>query len=67
MVLLHFRTPPRVRVSATVKLSAGFFHDESSITIEGLYENAIASNHPAWHGHNILKLLDFTRFSIHHK
>ena len=31
--LLHFRTPPRVRVRATVKLSAAFFHDESSITI----------------------------------
>ena len=27
--------PPRVRVRATVKLSAAFFHDESSITIEG--------------------------------
>ena len=25
--------PPRVRVRATVKLSAVFFHDESSITI----------------------------------
>ena len=25
--------PPRVRVTATVKLSAAFFHDESSITI----------------------------------
>ena len=33
--LLHFRTPPRVRVRATVKLSAAFFHDESSITIGG--------------------------------
>ena len=31
--LLHFRTPPRVRVRAMVKLSATFFHDESSITI----------------------------------
>ena len=31
--LLHFRTPRRVR--ATVKLSAAFFHDESSITIGG--------------------------------
>ena len=31
--LLHFHTPPRVRVRATVKLSAAFFHDESSITI----------------------------------
>ena len=39
--LLHFRTPPRVRVRATVKLSAAFFHDESSITIGG-YESAIA-------------------------
>ena len=33
--------PPRVRVRATVKLSAAFFHDESSITIVG-YESAIA-------------------------
>ena len=28
--------PPRVRVRATVKLSATFFHDESSITIGGV-------------------------------
>ena len=28
--------PPRVRVRATVKLSAAFFHDESSITIRGV-------------------------------
>ena len=27
--------PRRVRVRATVKLSAAFFHDESSITIGG--------------------------------
>ena len=27
--------PPRVRVRATAKLSAVFFHDESSITIGG--------------------------------
>ena len=27
--------PPRVRVRATVKLSAAFFNDESSITIGG--------------------------------
>ena len=40
--VLHFRTPPRVRVRATVKLSAAFFHDESSITIGGGYESAIA-------------------------
>ena len=33
--------PPRVRVRATVKLSATFFHDESSIT-KGGYESAIA-------------------------
>ena len=33
----------RVRVRATVKLSAVFFHDESSITIGGRgYESAIA-------------------------
>ena len=38
--------PPRVRVRATVKLSAAFFHDESSITIGhagGRYKSAIAS------------------------
>ena len=41
--LLHFLTPLRVRVRATVKLSAVFFHDESSITIGGGgYESAIA-------------------------
>ena len=34
--LLHFRTPLRVRVRATVKLLAAFFHDESSITIRGV-------------------------------
>ena len=35
--------PARVRVRATVKLSAAFFHDESSITIGGGgYESAIA-------------------------
>ena len=28
--------PPRVRVRAAVKLSAAFFHDESSITIGGV-------------------------------
>ena len=33
--------PPRVRVRATVKLSAAFCHDESSIT-KGGNENAIA-------------------------
>ena len=27
--------PPRVRVKATVKLSAAFFHDESSMKIGG--------------------------------
>ena len=27
--------PPRVRVRAMVRLSAAFFHDESSITIGG--------------------------------
>ena len=38
--------PPRVRVRATVKLSAAFFHDESSITIGGGgYESAIAPNY----------------------
>ena len=31
-----FVPPPRVRVRATVKLSAAFFHDESSITIGGI-------------------------------
>ena len=39
--LLYFRTLPRIRVRAMVKLSATFFHDESSITIGG-YESAIA-------------------------
>ena len=36
--------PRRVRVRATVKLSAAFFHDESSMTIrgEGGYKSAIA-------------------------
>ena len=36
--------PPRVKVRVTVKLSAAFFNDESSITIEGGggYESAIA-------------------------
>ena len=34
-MLLHFRTPlARVRARATVKLSAAFFHNESSITNE---------------------------------
>ena len=35
--------PPRVRVRATVKLSAAFFNDKSSITIGGGggYESAI--------------------------
>ena len=33
--------PPMVRVRATVKLSAAFFHDESSITIGGGDESAI--------------------------
>ena len=41
LALLHFCFPPRVRVRATVKLSAAFFHDESSIT--GGYGSAIAS------------------------
>ena len=35
-VLLHFRALPRVRVRATVKLSASFFHDVSSVTIGGV-------------------------------
>ena len=40
--------PPRVRVRATVKLSAAFFSDESSITIGGggRYESAIAPEIP---------------------
>ena len=47
MLLLHYTfLPPlgRLRVRATVKLSAVFFHDESSITIGrgGGYEIAIA-------------------------
>ena len=28
MAQLHFRTPPRVRVRATVKLSAAFLHEK---------------------------------------
>ena len=40
--LLHFHTPPRVRVRATLKLSAAFFYDESSITIGGVRTNAMA-------------------------
>ena len=40
-ITLSYPPPPRVRVRATVKLSAAFFHDESSITIGG-YESAIA-------------------------
>lgn len=44
--------PARVRVRATVKLSAAFFHDESSIAIGsgrggGGYESAIA---PIYYG-----------------
>ena len=37
-LIWHYCTfvPPRVRVRATVKLSAAFFHDESSITIGGV-------------------------------
>ena len=34
--------PPRVRVRAMVKHSAAFFHDESSITIEGVRKCNIA-------------------------
>ena len=54
--LLHFRTPPRVRVRAMVKLSAVFFHDESSITIGGggEYESAIV---PHFQRQKILKKL----------
>ena len=33
MVLLHFRTPLGLGLGLTVKLSAAFFHDESSITL----------------------------------
>ena len=44
VALLHFRTPLRVRVRATVKLSsAALFHDESSIKGRGGgYKSAIA-------------------------
>ena len=43
--------PPRVRVRATVKLSATFFHEESSITIGGAgggggYESATVPPEP---------------------
>ena len=38
--------PPRVMVRAMVKLSAVFFHDESSVTKGGgRYESAIASKY----------------------
>ena len=43
--------PPRVRVRATVKLSATFFHEESSITIGaggGGYESATAPPEPTY-------------------
>ena len=39
VALLHFRTPLRVRVRATVKLSsAALFHDESSIKGRGVVQ-----------------------------
>ena len=54
IVLLY--PPPRVRVRATVKLSATFFHDESSITIGG-YESAIAL---LWcHHYNLIALFSW--------
>ena len=37
-IALSHPPPPRVRVRATVKLSATFFHDESSITIGGVWK-----------------------------
>ena len=40
--------PPRVRVRATVKHSAVFFHDESSITIEGVRKCNSAINTVAY-------------------
>ena len=40
--------PPRVRVKATVKLSAAFFHDESSITIGLGDESLIAPRFEAF-------------------
>ena len=45
--------PPRVRVRATAKLSAAFFHDESSITVGGWgggYESAIAPKNQGCNG-----------------
>ena len=43
--------PPRVRVRATAKLSAAFFHDESSITVGGWgYESAIALKNQGCNG-----------------
>ena len=39
-IILSYPPPPSVRVRATAKLSAVFFHDESSIIIGG-YESAI--------------------------
>ena len=46
--------PPGVRVRATVKLSAAFFQDESSITIGG-HERAIAPHVAALFETSILK------------
>ena len=40
--------PARVRVRATVKLSAAFFHDESSIAKGGGYEDAIAPKNDSY-------------------
>ena len=48
-IALSYPPPPplRVRVRATVKLSAAFFYDESSITIGGGYESAMRPKVPS--------------------
>ena len=51
MAQLHFRTPPRVRVRATVKLSAAFLHEKGGGVRKGRggggYKSAIAPKIPA--------------------
>ena len=50
MAQLHFRTPPRVSVRATVKLSAAFLHEKGGGVRKGRgggYKSAIAPKIPA--------------------
>ena len=46
--------PPRVRVRATVKLSAAFFNDESSITIGGVRKSNSALS--SWYVYLLMAL-----------